>query len=37
VLFALLIGVLWLRESLPLGRIYAGLAIVAGAVAIKLA
>ena len=37
VLFALLIGVLWLRESLPLGRICASLAIVAGVVAIKLA
>jgi len=29
--------VLWLQESLPLGRICAGLAIVVGAVAIKLA
>ena len=37
VLFALLIGVFWLHESLPLGRICAGLAIVAGVVAIKLA
>ncbi|WP_295518296.1 EamA family transporter [uncultured Pseudomonas sp.] len=37
VLFALLIGVFWLRESLPLGRVCAGLAIVAGVVAIKLA
>jgi drug/metabolite transporter (DMT)-like permease len=37
VLFALLIGVFWLHETLPLGRICAGLAIVAGVVAIKLA
>ncbi len=37
VLFALLIGVFWLHESLPLGRVCAGLAIVAGVVAIKLA
>lgn len=37
VLFALLIGVFWLHETLPPGRICAGLAIVAGVVAIKLA
>ncbi|MEH3022090.1 MAG: EamA family transporter [Pseudomonas oryzihabitans] len=37
VLFAVLIGVCWLHESLPLGRLCAGLAIVAGVVAIKLA